>query len=72
MHEQLLHDICEFHDNLTDPTRVLPVEAEAMGKSDLNEHKTSLYAPGRLGGWYRLIKTQLRILLTAVDWVICE
>ena len=48
MHQQLLHDICEFHDNLTDPTRVLPVEAEAMGKSDLNEHKTSLYVPGRL------------------------
>ena len=24
MHQQLLHDICEFHDNLTDPTRVLP------------------------------------------------
>ena len=72
MHEQLLCAICEFHDDLTDPTRILPVEAEAVGKSDPNEHKTSLYAPGRLEGWSRLIKSQVGILLTAVDWVICE
>ena len=47
-----------------------PVEGEAVGKSDLNEHKTSLYAHGRLGGWSRLIKSQVRTLLIPVDWVI--
>ena len=70
MQQQLLHAICEFHDDLIDPTRILPVEAEVMGKSDLNELKTYLYTPGKLGGWSRLIKSQVRILLIPVDWVI--
>ena len=68
MHQQLLRAILNFMMTLQTP----PVEGEAVGKSDLNEHKTSLYAHGRLGGWSRLIKTQLGILLTAVDCVICE
>ena len=63
--------ICEFHDDLTDPTRRLPVEeAEVMGKSDVNEVKTYLYVPGKLGGWSRLIKSQVGTLLIPVDWVI--
>lgn len=67
----IYHAICEFHDDLTDPTRILPVEeAEVMGKSDVNEVKTYLYAPGKLGGWSRLIKSQVRTLLIPVDWVI--
>lgn len=44
-----------------------PVEAEVMGKSDLNERKTTSYAPRRLGEWPRLIKSQVRILLTSGD-----
>lgn len=72
--KQLLCAICEFYDDLmgTDPTRGPPIEAEDMGKSDLNEHKTSLYAPGRLGKWPRLIEGQVGILVTPMDWVICE
>ena len=41
-----------------------------MGKSDLNKLKTYLYTPGKLGGWSRLIKSQVRTLLIPVDWVI--
>ena len=52
------HAICEFHDDLTDPTRILPVEAEIMRKLNLNELKTYLYAPDWLGGWSRLIKVK--------------
>lgn len=43
-----------------------------MGNSDLNEHKTSLCGPRSLGEWPRLIKSQEGILLTPMDWAICE
>lgn len=57
--KQLLGAICEFYDDLrgTDPTRGPPIEAEALKESDLNEHLISLYAPGRLREWHRLIKS---------------
>lgn len=38
----------------------------------MNEHKTTSYTPRRMGEWPRLIKSQVRILLTSTDWVMCK